>query len=81
MNPLGALATYLFDVIPQDLYVASNGLSYEELIALIAPDGHLDTGTVEFFRQLRLVPVRVDPGTDRYLDDDLDTVLAQTRQK
>lgn len=81
VNPLGALATYLFDVIPQDLYVASNGLSYEELIALIAPDGHLDTGTVEFFRQLRLVPVRVDPGTDRYLDDDLDTVLAQTRQK
>jgi len=84
-NPLVVVANYLFDVIPQDLYVRSDGQLFEELVAIVegedaagsAGQGSLDPTAPDFFARLWIETSRRPAAPGPYADADLDELLVE----
>ncbi len=75
-NPMVAVANYLFDVIPQDLFVVEEGRLREELVAVVGDQGPDDQAAPDFFQRVRLTTGPGPVGPDRYDHPDLNRLLA-----
>jgi hypothetical protein len=74
-NPVVAVANYLFDVIPQDLFAVERGRLFEELVALVATEPDLAPDAPDFLRRVWLATTRERVGEHHYGEADLDTLL------
>jgi tetratricopeptide (TPR) repeat protein len=75
VNPLVAVANYLFDVIPQDLFALANGKLHEELISLVADEADLSPDSPDFLRRVWVATTPAPVAEDRYAEPELTSVL------
>lgn len=76
-NPLVAIANYVFDVVPQDLFTAGDGELFEELVALVSEGPDLGVDEPDFLRRVWLATSREPVGDRHYGEADLDALLAE----
>jgi hypothetical protein len=65
-NPMAATASYLFDVLPQDLYCAAPAGLEEELVEVLGETEFTDPTSAEFFEHLYFAAHHVPAQPSRY---------------